>query len=237
MELEALSTASGMDSREIAERTGKRHDHVCRDFLEMCSRLGINAPKFGGVYKGGNGETRRCFIIPKRECLILVSGYNIELRAAIIDRWAELEAAAAPRPMSRLDILQMAMEAEKGRLAAEAALDAAKPAIEGMRLLEGAQGTFTLREAAKECKQKPKAFVAWLTAEKILYREKTELRPTQYHLDKGYFTMHVGVAVHKEKSHAFGQTRFTAKGLAWISKKVAKREREENPLIVIDAPG
>lgn len=237
MELETLSTATGMDSREIAERTNKLHAHVCRDIQIMLDSLGIPESRFGSVYRDAQTQKRRCFVLPKRECLILVSGYRIELRAAIIDRWAELEAAAAPRPMSRLDILQMAMDAEKGRLAAEATLDAAKPAIEGMRLLEGAQGTFTLREAAKECKQKPKAFVAWLTAEKILYREKTELRPTQYHLDKGYFTMHVGVAVHKEKSHAFGQTRFTAKGLAWISKKVAKREREENPLIVIDTPG
>lgn len=237
MELQTLSTAAGMDSREIAERTNKQHAHVCRDIQAMCDDLGIDRSKFGSVYRGGNGEPRRHFLLPKRECLILVSGYRIELRAAIIDRWAELEAAAAPKPMSRLDILQMAMDAEKGRLAAEAALEAAKPSIEGMRLLEGAEGTFTLREAAKECKQKPKAFVAWLTAEKILYREKTELRPTQYHLDKGYFTMHVGVAVHKESSHAFGQTRFTAKGLAWISKKVAKRERDENPLIVIDDPG
>ncbi len=82
-----------MSSREIAELTGKRHDHVMRDARQMLIELyGENdLPKFGGVYKGGNGEDRPCYHLPKRETLILVSGYNLTMRARIIDRWQELE--------------------------------------------------------------------------------------------------------------------------------------------------
>lgn len=80
-----------MSSREIAKLTGKRHDHVMRDIRTMLSGLQINGPNFGGVYIDTKGETRSCFNLPKRETLIFVSGYSVELRARIIDRWMELE--------------------------------------------------------------------------------------------------------------------------------------------------
>jgi Uncharacterized phage-encoded protein len=65
-----------MVSREIAELTRKQHAHVCRDIQEMHGRLkGLNQSSFGSVYKAGNGEERRCFKLPYRETMILVSGY------------------------------------------------------------------------------------------------------------------------------------------------------------------
>lgn len=84
-----------MSSREIAELTGKRHDHVMRDIKAMLDGLWIDAPNFGAVYQDAKGEKRRCFNLPKRETLILVSGYSVQMRAKIIDRWQELEAQVA----------------------------------------------------------------------------------------------------------------------------------------------
>ncbi len=84
-----------MSSREIAELTGKRHDHVMRDARKMLTDLygEQGVPKFGGTYLNPqNGQEYPDFCLPKRECLILVSGYSVELRARIIDRWMELEA-------------------------------------------------------------------------------------------------------------------------------------------------
>ncbi|WP_455481272.1 Rha family transcriptional regulator [Bartonella sp. B12(2025)] len=83
-----------MSSREIAELCDKRHDHVMRDIKKMLEEL--NAPKFGavdfsGTYTDVKGENRPCYHLPKRECLILVSGYSTTLRAKIVDRWQELE--------------------------------------------------------------------------------------------------------------------------------------------------
>lgn len=90
-----LPTAVGltMSSLEIAGLTGKRHDHVLRDADKMLRELGHAGPSFGASYKDATGRGVRCLNLPKRECLILVSGYSVELRARIIDRWMELEAA------------------------------------------------------------------------------------------------------------------------------------------------
>lgn len=38
-----------MSSREIAELTNKRHDHVMRDIEKMFAELNIHAPHFWGV--------------------------------------------------------------------------------------------------------------------------------------------------------------------------------------------
>lgn len=89
-----------MSSLEIAGLTGKRHDHVLRDARKMLAELAIPAPKFGGSYVGDNGKPVDLFNLPKRECLILVSGYSVEMRARIIDRWLMLEAALSEQAES-----------------------------------------------------------------------------------------------------------------------------------------
>lgn len=107
-----ISMADGasatMSSREIAELTGKRHDHVMADIRKMLEDIGIQSPEFSGDYTDGRGRTYECFNLPKRETLILVSGYSVNLRAKIIDRWQELEKAASPvLPKTYADALRL----------------------------------------------------------------------------------------------------------------------------------
>ena len=80
-----------MSTLDIAKLTGKRHDHVMRDTQKMMEQLNIHAPQFWGSYKTKQGNEYGLFNLPKRETLILVSGYSVELRAKIIDRWEFLE--------------------------------------------------------------------------------------------------------------------------------------------------
>ncbi len=98
------SDVATMSSREIAELTGKRHDHVMVDIRKMLDELGNLAPEFSGVYKDQQLIDRPCFNLPKRETLILVSGYNLAMRAKIIDRWQELEAGLLPK--TRIEALR-----------------------------------------------------------------------------------------------------------------------------------
>ncbi|MFY9291550.1 MAG: Rha family transcriptional regulator [Methylorubrum rhodinum] len=83
-----------MSSLEIAERTGKSHDNVLRDIRVMLEALG-DGLKFEGIYRDRANRQKPCFHLPKRECLVLVTGYSIPMRAAVGDRWQELEAQVA----------------------------------------------------------------------------------------------------------------------------------------------
>lgn len=87
----ASGSSINISSVEIAELCGKRHDNVMADIRTMLEQLKIQSPEFSGDYTDSKGRTYPCFFLPKREALILVSGYRVDLRAKIIDRLNELE--------------------------------------------------------------------------------------------------------------------------------------------------
>ncbi|MDJ0933542.1 Rha family transcriptional regulator [Breoghania sp.] len=114
-----------MFSREIAELTGKLHHHVCRDIRAMLGELGESETKFGFCYTADTGNAYTEYLLPKRECLGLVSGYSARLRMAIIDRWQELEAQAALTPAlpnfsDEIGVAEAWVAAKKEARAAEA---------------------------------------------------------------------------------------------------------------------
>ena len=81
-----------MSSREIAALAGKEHRNVMADIRSMLLELhGENGLlKFQQSYTKSQNKRQPEFLLPKRETLILISGYYVELRARIIDRWQEL---------------------------------------------------------------------------------------------------------------------------------------------------
>ncbi|MBB2681889.1 UNVERIFIED_ORG: phage regulator Rha-like protein [Rhizobium esperanzae] len=109
----SLNTSSTltMSSREIAELTKKSHKNVLTDIRTMLAGLSKAAAEFSATaqIEGPNNSKRSItvFLLPKRETLILVSGYSVELRARIIDRWMELEEQqmkAVPQPITATEV-------------------------------------------------------------------------------------------------------------------------------------
>jgi len=78
-----------ISSLEIAKLTGKRHDHVMRDINTMLEELGIDAPKFGGIYLDTYKREKPMFSLPEREAMVLASGYDVKLRAKLVDYFLE----------------------------------------------------------------------------------------------------------------------------------------------------
>ena len=101
--LMSASQPQTTSSREIADLTGKEHRNVMRDIRVMLVELhgegGVLS--FEQTYTNPqNGQSYPCYALPKRETLILVSGYNVAMRAKIIDRWQELESATPTIPQT-----------------------------------------------------------------------------------------------------------------------------------------
>ena len=96
MNIATFTSLEGMDSRDIAQVANKAHRNVCRDIEEQIGKLEGGVLRFEHTYRNAqNGQSYRCYVLPKRECLILATGYDVVLRAKLVDRWAELESGAA----------------------------------------------------------------------------------------------------------------------------------------------
>jgi len=135
-----------ISSRDVANVTGKRHDHVMRDIREMLVVLHgeDNLPKFGGIEKDSRNRDQPVFLLPKREALILASGYRIDLRAKIIDLLEEYEtgAVSVAKPMPRIDVsreCRLAM-GEGRKWAKEMGLTGNQAIIAANRLVNGTTG-------------------------------------------------------------------------------------------------
>lgn len=96
MNLPVLSTAAQtMSSREIAELVGTTHDSVLKTVRALVSR-GVVSGNETPYTHPQNGQQYPEFLLDYRNTMVVASGYSPEMRARIIDRWIELEQAAAP---------------------------------------------------------------------------------------------------------------------------------------------
>ena len=97
-DLQTIPFTLSMTSREIAKLTGKEHFNVLVDVRKMLEELKLGELTFQFTYLDSQNKGRPEYHLPKRETLILTSGYSVLQRAKIIDRWRELEGLAPHAP-------------------------------------------------------------------------------------------------------------------------------------------
>ena len=125
------------------------------NFLAKVSKvLGDTSHSFECDLPDAYGRPRRGYRFPKREACLMAMSYSYELQAKVFDRMTELEAQLArPIPMTRMEILRLAMDAELARIEAEALRDEAVRTKALIGSKHEATAMATAAKAAKEVKR------------------------------------------------------------------------------------
>jgi phage regulator Rha-like protein len=103
-----------MSSLEIADlcsqipgTKAKEHKHIMRDIRDMFGTLGISTESKIGLCEKinelGLKRSYSYYILTREESDILISGYSIPYRAAIIRRWHDLEKQVVTPKLDRHD--------------------------------------------------------------------------------------------------------------------------------------
>lgn len=160
------------------------------------------------------------FVLPKDLTLTLVSGYNVVMRKAIIDRWQELEQAAppAPRELTRMELLELAMQTERERLVLAEKIAADAPKVAFAEIIRAMDGVCRIGDFCKSMKAGRNKLFARMKADKILMENRM---PYQKYIDKGYFSV-IEQKPYKDSkgvSHPAFTTMVTGAGQLFLTRK------------------
>ncbi len=132
MNIGGTAAALTMSSREIAELVDSRHDSVKRTIERLVEKGVITSPPTVEKPTDGRPVTEYVFAGDqgKRDSIVVVAQLSPEFTARLVDRWQELEAAAAARssaaiPRNFAEALRLAADLEEQKQLAELQRDEA----------------------------------------------------------------------------------------------------------------
>ena len=170
-----------MSSREIAELTGSTHDNVLKTVRALVAKGVVSSNDTPYVHPQ-NGQIYREFLLSQRDTFVVVSGYSVELRARIIDRWQELEARADQFqiPATYAEALQAAADQAKDNQSLRLVILDQAPKVAAIKRLAAAGGAICITDAAKHLQVQPSKLFAWMERHRWIFRRTGSGRWTAY---------------------------------------------------------
>lgn len=217
-----------MTSLEIAELTGKDHRNVVRDIEGQLGQLKeISLLKFEQSYTNARGRTYKMYRLPKREVLILISGYSVQLRAKIIDKLEELERQLKNQtpqlPQTYLEALESLVESEKRNQALQNKIEQDKPKVAFADSVASSDDTISIGQLAKLLKQNGietgrKRLFDYFRKNGYLIKGKSKdyNTPSQKAMEQGLFKIKEAVINMGDKAILSLSPRVTSKGQAYF---------------------
>lgn len=216
------NTQLTMSSREIADLTSKRHPDVKRDIEVMVEQLNLDVSKFAHNYFDSMNRQQTEYALDKELTTCLISGYNVQLRMAIIKRWTELEQQTQfklPGTYKEALLALVTAEEEKEQLTLQVAqqqqvIEHQQPTVDAYELLAGKKGSMCFQDAYKFLGgMKQKQMKEWMVAKGWIYIDRfNRVSASNTYLVNGYLKV-------KATTHA-PQIRITYKGLAAMARQM-----------------
>jgi len=216
-ELIEISSVKTMSSLEIAELTGKNHDKVMIDIKSMLDELEIGHADFRDSYKSLQNKNLICYNLPRRECDILISGYSIKYRTAIIDRWQELELQQA-LPSTKLEWMKLAVELEEVNQANLLKIEQDKPKVDFALAIKHTDGKVSVGDFAKVLGFGRNRLFKMMRDDKILMSNNI---PYQNYQERKYFDVSESMSKPDRNGNTFPLfiTSVTGMGQIFLHKK------------------
>jgi phage regulator Rha-like protein len=217
-----------MSSREIAELVEKRHDNVKRTIESLVEQEVIIRPQIEDEQftdAMGRPRAESVYQLQKRDTYIVVAQLSPEFTARLVDRWQELESAAAD-PMKALSdpatMRSLLLTYTEKVINLEHKVEILEPKAEALdRIATHSEGSFCIRDAAKILQVQEKKLKQLLHEKGWTYRRLFDQNLRAYAP-----ILKNGLMEHKTTTGDRGdgsewidiQARVTAKGMARLSQ-------------------
>lgn len=207
-----------MSSREIADLLNSRHDSVKRT-MERLSAKGV-IQLTPSVEVNHLMQNVSVYLVGKDDSYVTVAQLCPEFTKKLVERWQELEKnsvkCSLPDFSNPAEAARAWAKEFEEKQFAQLELQKAQPKISFVDRYVEADGTKSLREAAKALEIPEKQMIKMLVENNVLFRQSGVLLPkSRHHQDYKRFKVKEG----ESNGHAYQQTRVTAEGMLWLSKK------------------
>lgn len=230
----AVSQIQTMTSLQIAEVTGKQHSNVMRDIRNILEQLEDKRQfNFELSYREQqmpNGGTKQvsCYILTKKDSLLLASGYDANLRAKIINRWEELEREHATGgylvPQTFSEALRLAAEQAERIEKQQKQIAEMSPKAEFFDAVADSKTAISIGELAKILGIKGYGrnnLFEFLRRNDVLDRNNV---PMQRYVDAGYFRVIEQHYMRNSEPCVNIKTLVYQRGVDFVRRLIAKRD-------------
>lgn len=215
-------------SLTVAEEFEKDHKNVLRDIENLSCSQEFRRLNFAlSSYKNSQNKTQPMYVMTKDGFSFLAMGYTGskagQFKEKFIEAFNQMEAALKslnPTNLSKLEILQLAIESEKKALALEAENKKLAPKAEFAERVIDTETRVDIGQAAKLLKLPfgRNTFFRALRECGIFFKNRNE--PKQEFIERGYFELFM-VVIPTEHHGDISASKITVtqKGLFWLSKQ------------------
>lgn len=217
------------NSLVVAEIFGKNHQHVLRDIKELSCSDNFRQSNFGqSSYQNLQNKKQPMFIMTEDGFSFLVMGYTGEKAGefkekfiAAFNSMKSVLSAMSPVNLTKLQILEMAIESEKKVIALEKENKILSPKADyADRVLVSDNQLVDIGQASKLLKLPfgRNSFFKRLREDGIFFKNRNE--PKQEFIERGYFDVRKSsIERNEHPDFTVIKVLVSPKGLFWLSKK------------------